>query len=250
MVPPKTHRSNAAERAIQTYKNHFKAGLASLDPDFPIKEWDRLIPQANLTLNLLRAARSNPRLSAHAYIEGQFDYNKTPLVPPGTRIIAHEAADQRPTWGPNGEDGWTIGPSTEHYRCIRCYFPKTRSERNVKTVTFFPHKINFPKVTTDDFLRQSTTDIIKLLTTPLSGVGPTLEAGDETRNAVLKIAQLLNRTDKIPKSLPSIQSDSAKLPRVQPSSIHNKPLPRVFESGKKVQKFQLHLKNSRIIQLC
>ena len=104
LVPPKTHRSNSAERAIQTYKNHLKAGLASLDPSFPIKEWDRLIPQANLTLNLLRAARSNPNLSAHAYIEGQFDYNKTPLVPPGTRALAHEAADQRLTWGPNGED--------------------------------------------------------------------------------------------------------------------------------------------------
>ena len=38
LVPPKTHRSNAAERAIQTYKNHFKAGLASVHPDFPIKE--------------------------------------------------------------------------------------------------------------------------------------------------------------------------------------------------------------------
>ena len=102
---------------------------------------------------MLRAARSNPNLSAHAYIEGQFDYNKTPLVPPGTRALAHEAADKRLTWGPNGEDAWTIGPSPDHYRCIRCYFPKTRSERNVKTATFFPHSIDFPQVTTDDFLR-------------------------------------------------------------------------------------------------
>ena len=51
-------------------------------------------------------------------------------------------------------------------------------------------------------MQQATTDIIELLTTPLSGVGPTLEAGDETGNAVLKIAQPLKRTDKIPTSLP------------------------------------------------
>ena len=227
LVPPKTHRSNAAERAVQTYKNHFKSGLSSLDPDFPIKEWDRLIPQANLTLNLLRAARANPNLSAHAYIEGQYDYNKTPLAPPGTRVVAHEAADQRPTWGPNGEDGWTIGPSTEHYRCIRCYFPKTRSERNVKTVTFFPHKINFPTVTTDDFLRQATTDIVKLLTTPLSGIGPTLAAGDDTSNAILKIARLLNRSDKIPKSLPPVPPNPVSAPRVLPIVTQNVSLPRV-----------------------
>ena len=45
LVPPKTHQSNAAERGVQTYKNHLKAGLASVDPTFPVKEWDRLIPQ-------------------------------------------------------------------------------------------------------------------------------------------------------------------------------------------------------------
>ena len=42
---PYLHRANAAERGIRTFKEHFKAGLASLDPDFPVKEWDRLVPQ-------------------------------------------------------------------------------------------------------------------------------------------------------------------------------------------------------------
>ena len=32
LVPPMVHRRNAAERAIQTFKNHFIAGLASVDP--------------------------------------------------------------------------------------------------------------------------------------------------------------------------------------------------------------------------
>ena len=53
LVPPHTHRANSAERAIQTFKAHFIAGLSSLDPDFPVSEWDRLLPQAFLTLNLL-----------------------------------------------------------------------------------------------------------------------------------------------------------------------------------------------------
>ena len=43
-VPPHNHKTNAAERAIQTFKSHFIAGLSGLDPKFPIKQWDRLIP--------------------------------------------------------------------------------------------------------------------------------------------------------------------------------------------------------------
>ena len=68
LVPPNSHRRNLAERAIQTHKNHFKAELATTDPKFPLSEWDQLIQQANITLNLLRTARVNPKLLAYAYI--------------------------------------------------------------------------------------------------------------------------------------------------------------------------------------
>ena len=44
LIPPKTHRRNAAERAIQTFKNHLKAGLSIVDTNFPVREWDRLLP--------------------------------------------------------------------------------------------------------------------------------------------------------------------------------------------------------------
>ena len=121
-VPPACHRANSAERAIQTTNAHFKVGLATVDPNFPIREWDRLIKQAETTLNLLRSARVNPKLSAYAYIFGQFDYNKTPIVPPGTRVFVHDKAEKRSTWAPNGEAGWTIGPSPDHYRCLKCFY--------------------------------------------------------------------------------------------------------------------------------
>jgi hypothetical protein len=32
--PPHCHRTNDAERAIRTFKEHFKAGLATVIPDF------------------------------------------------------------------------------------------------------------------------------------------------------------------------------------------------------------------------
>jgi hypothetical protein len=166
LVPPHMHRANAAERAIQTFKNHFKAGLASVDPAFPVAEWDRLLQQAFLTLNLLRPARANPKLSAYAYIHGQFDFNKTPLAPPGTKVLVHAKPNNRASWDPNAKEGWYIGPSMNHYRCVTCFLPGTRAEVNADTVVFFPKNIVFPKVTTADFLKQVSMNIVSLLANP------------------------------------------------------------------------------------
>jgi hypothetical protein len=90
LVLPHCHRTNAAERAIGTFKEHFKFGLSTVDPYFPIHLWDRLLPQAEITLNLLRASRLHPQLSAAAHYHGLIDYNKIAFVPPGCKIIAHE----------------------------------------------------------------------------------------------------------------------------------------------------------------
>ena len=89
LVPPHSHRRNLAERAIQTWKNHFKAGLASTNPNFPLNEWDRLIPQANITLNLLRTLGVNTTLSAYAYVFGNFNFTAAPLAPSGTKFVVH-----------------------------------------------------------------------------------------------------------------------------------------------------------------
>ena len=97
LVPSHQHRRNAAERAIQMFKNHFLAGLYSTNPNFPINQWDRLLPQAVITLNLLRNTRVNPHLSAHTYINGVYDFNATPMAPPGTLLLAHEKPFERPS---------------------------------------------------------------------------------------------------------------------------------------------------------
>jgi hypothetical protein len=83
LVPPHCHRRNAAERAIRTFKEHFVAGLSSVDPSFPMHLWDRLLPQAEITLNILRTCRLHPQLSAAAHYHGLVDYNKTAFSPPG-----------------------------------------------------------------------------------------------------------------------------------------------------------------------
>ena len=64
LVPPNTHRSNTAERAIRTFKAHFFSILAGVAQDFPRNLWDLLLPQTELTLNLLRQATVKPTQSA------------------------------------------------------------------------------------------------------------------------------------------------------------------------------------------
>ena len=88
LVTPYKHRNNQAERAIRTFKAHFKACLASLDPNFPLSELNRLLEQKKITLNLLRSSRTNPQLSALSHVFGEFNFLATPLAPPGTRIIS------------------------------------------------------------------------------------------------------------------------------------------------------------------
>jgi hypothetical protein len=83
LVPPHCHRANASERAIMTFKEHFKSGLATVDPAFPIHLWDKVLPQADITLNLLRSSRLHPQLSAAAHYHGLIDYNRTAFGPPG-----------------------------------------------------------------------------------------------------------------------------------------------------------------------
>jgi hypothetical protein len=105
LVPPYSHRRNSAERAIRSFKDHLIAGLCSTEKSFPMHMWDRLLPQAFITLNMLRTSRINPKLSAATHIFGQYDFNRAPMAPPGTRIIAHETPNRRHTWAPCGQDG-------------------------------------------------------------------------------------------------------------------------------------------------
>jgi hypothetical protein len=106
LVPPHCHRCNAVERAIRTFKEQFVAGLSSGDPSFPMHMWDRLLPQAEITLNLLRTSRLHPQLSAAAHYHGLVDYNKTAFAPPGCKIIAHEKQGKRGTCAPHGQHGY------------------------------------------------------------------------------------------------------------------------------------------------
>jgi hypothetical protein len=82
-------------------------------------------------------------MSAYAQLNGHFDFNRTPLSPPGTRIIAHEKPDQRAFWDPHGLDGYYLGPALDHYRCYQVNITEIKETRSVDTVYFPPRNWKF-----------------------------------------------------------------------------------------------------------
>ena len=114
-APAGTHRRNCAERAIQTFKKHFIAGLLGVDPNFPMHFWDLLLPQCDITLNMLRASRVHSQISANDAVNGTFNFNATPLAPVGCKVVVHEKPAKRKTWDPAGTHGFYIGPAMQHY---------------------------------------------------------------------------------------------------------------------------------------
>ena len=150
LTPADQHRRNVAERAIQTFKGHFIAVLAGVADGFPINQWDELLPQTILTLNLLRQSNVAPNISAYAYHHGSFDYNRMPIAPMGCAVQFHIKPGRRTTFGEHSGDGFYLKTSEEHYRTHVVFCKKTRAKRLADTV-FFKHKhITQPTITPAD----------------------------------------------------------------------------------------------------
>jgi hypothetical protein len=132
--------------------------------------WDRFIPHAVITLYMLRSSRINTKLSTSMHLDGQYDYNRDPMAPPGTIIIACETPNRRRTWAPRGQDGWYIGPDLEHYRCYTLY-TKTRSEGIVVTVELFSTEV--------EMSFQSSQDLVTQADKQMTPAGPFTQVGDD-----------------------------------------------------------------------
>ncbi len=200
LVPPHDHRRNKAEKAIQTFKDHFVAILCGADTSFPLNLWDLLLRQAEHTLNMLRPARMTPTVSAYTYLWGQHDYNTNPFAPLGCKVESHLVPSIRETWAPHTASGYYVGTSWEHYRCHEVYIIDTRHTRICSSV-FFKHKyLTMPSLTPADALIQAADN----LTTALAGVIPPPSMTTEA------IAQLIS----IFKTQAEKEKDNATVQRV------------------------------------
>jgi hypothetical protein len=218
LVPPHVHRRNAAERAIHTFKNYFIADLCSTDKDFPLHLWDRLLPQAILSLNLLRSSHLNPRLSAWAQVNGAFTFNRTPITPPGIRVLVHETPDVRTSWAPHAVDGWYIGTASDLYRCYRVWIWETPAERTANTLEWFPTKVTMPLASSVDKVIAGAQYILHALQYPSSG-SPRAPLTDSKAVALRSLSNIfLNRHAEAASSPQSPASPHAhSSPPISPS---------------------------------
>ena len=233
LTPTGLHRRNLAERAIQTFKNHFIAGLCSTHPDFPLTLWDKLLPQCEITLNLLRSSRVNPNLSAYAQLHGPFNYNSTPLAPPGMKVLVHERPlDRGSTWSPHNTEAWYLGPAMNHYRQHRVFVPATGKERIADTVTWLPHNIHMPTATAEDIIIAAANDLTHAL--KQADRSPLLPPQNtQTRTALMQLQNIFS--DRFAKPLTPLPSAILPLTARLPTTVTTAPLPRVTPSPDPIQ---------------
>ena len=180
------HRVNASERVVQTFKNHFIAGLSTVDQNFPLQLWDILIPQAQDTLNLFRRCWSNSKLSAYASLEGEFNFDKTPLANIGTRALLYLGPKQRDTWQTHAIDAWYTGPAMNHYRCYTLWIPEHKSQRIRRSAKFFLHTHKIPQISREARILVSARE----LTDALMSKGNTLQVPEPTRKALRDLSNI------------------------------------------------------------
>ena len=161
LVPPGCHRRNIAEVAIKGFKQHFLGVLAGLPDDFPWSLWDRLLPQTETTLNLLRQSNATPTVSAYAHMYGNFDYNRMPLAPMGCPCHVHVKPDNRKTWAFHTLKGFYLFTSGDHYRTHNMYITTTRDERLSDTVNFMHRSITHPVITHGDQVINALARLVK-----------------------------------------------------------------------------------------
>ena len=187
--------------------------------------------QAELTLNLLRTSRHDPTKSAFEVLEGKFNWNATPLAPPGTKALIYEAPSRRAAWAPHAVDGWYLGPAMNHYRCGLYFIESTRATQIAATTKLFPTHCPHPTLSEDDKTLLAAEELVRALEGALSL--PT--------EMKVKHAKIVKQLTDILKNRPPPRVDSPTPPRVgTPTTSHDATAPRVVR-----QKRPIHQRNTR-----
>ena len=69
------------------------------------------------------------------------------MAPPGTRVVVHEKPINLTLWGHQVTPGCYIGPSLDHYRCMKCYMTATGIVRITEILQYIPKEFVFLNTT-------------------------------------------------------------------------------------------------------
>lgn len=226
LVPPHNHRRNAAERAIRTFKAHLLAILAGVSSTFPKYLWDLLLPQAELTLNLLRQANADPTKSAWEYFNGPFNYDATPMGPLGIDVLIHKNAAARNSWDFRCHEGWNVGVSLEHYRCQRVVGKASKVEQISDAVEFRHQHLTTPTVTPADRVLHGINTLSNALKdSPSSICDDQLQAISALRDICTAWAQTLPAASSPSPPLTRAPTDASAARVVRPSPVPQPSIP-------------------------
>jgi hypothetical protein len=163
LVEPHNHWVNAAEHAIQTFKDAFIAAFAMTDSNFPLQLWDKITPQVQDMLNMMRASPIDPTISAYEALNRPYDWNRYPLAPLGCKVVVYEDGDSCRSWASRGVDGWYLGPSKDHYQFDLYFIPETRAYRISWSTELFPQHCQLPCLTQHQHFRALTEELAKVV---------------------------------------------------------------------------------------
>ena len=163
LTPVAQHRTNRAERAIRTWKGHFIAIIAGIDPECPLSLWEDFIAQAELTLNLMRTSPANPMMSAWEMLCGRFDINSTPIAPLGMKVLVHDTPEKRGSWHGHGSLGFYTGRALKHYRCHTVWMKESRATRISNCLSWHPVLLKMPGSSLIEELTSSVVETQRLL---------------------------------------------------------------------------------------
>ncbi len=136
LAPPGCHRHNTAKVAICNFKAHFLSILAGVVDDFPPNLWDQLLPQTEITINLIQQSNATPNVLAYAHLSGPFDYNKCHWLQWDVR----PRCMRKPTNMAHGHIIWLMDGISSHYQNIIAHTIVTSSRQRAND---YPTQSNF-----------------------------------------------------------------------------------------------------------
>jgi hypothetical protein len=172
-------------------------------------------------LNLMRGSRINPKLSAWAQVHGTFELNRTPIGPPGCRVLAHDKPVNRTKWSPHGLDAWYVGPALDSYRCYNIWVWETRAERICDTVTWFPSKVTIPASLSTGIIMSSLHDIVHALKhpAPASPLAPMTDTHTQALVTLTKLLTSLCQPTTKPEPVPTLRVATPDAPTPSPAPV-------------------------------
>jgi hypothetical protein len=156
-----------AEKAIQTFKDHFVGVLSGCAPTFPLHLWCQLLPQVEQQLLLLQQSQLHPNLSTYVHVYGHHNYNKHLFVPIGMEALVYYKPHKHQTFTEHCKKAFVLGTSIKHYWCWKFWSTATQATQILGAV-FFKHKyLTNPSVTPEDLDIPATKNLARALETSI-----------------------------------------------------------------------------------